>query len=945
MSLLTPVKSRAKGQASSNTETHNGKVVRTYADANGNVIAADVLPDGYAYPLTRVPNASGLKLAVGGFRVVINWGRGSRFAPQIIGAAGGETGASIQGSTSATFDDLFGTTNKAVDLSGIPFLLQSEDTEDTPDGFVEEPGANVYFTDVDPSADSSGGKLNGTRTIDAVLYKTTSLPDPATTTLRDGTLANLLTSYGASLGLWRLDLALGLWVRVDTGAVTVEETDGTPSVSPVDTIQVSPATLTDNGDGSVSVATDRVADSATDTTPGYLTDKLTVAAGELTQTTLNPAGDEQEELGLADTAVAPGDYGDSTHIPTFTVDEKGRLTDAGEVAFAADDHKVAVTGADTTPDYLNASVAVTAPMTKTVTNPGADETLTLAVPSFVASGASHAAGLVPDPGASAGTTKFLREDASFAVPVFGNLSGVSLSSPASGEFLKYNGTNWVNAAGATIFTGTAGSVIFVGSSTHLAEDNAKFFWDDSAFKLGLRTASPRQALDVYTGLITGGTYATGGQNVTLDLAAVDSPGDPTAKLNVGSASLSISSHNHGGVDDVTISSASTGQSYYTAGGNASYFDVTGLAPYQEWRISGSKRAQLATGEFGLYGNGSTPLDWRLYDNSGSKYSGFRAQNSQTGASIIYRLPDTNPSAGNLLSAGGVSGGISDLSWVAPSSISGGAPGGSAGGDLSGTYPNPTVAKANGNSFPASVTTGDLIYGSGSSALSKRAIGSTGDVLTVSGGVPTWAAPASVAPSGSAGGDLSGTYPNPTVAKINGNSVPSGVTTGDILYGSASNTLSKLAVGATGTTLTVASGVPSWVLRSGCDVNRTTTQNINTGTDTYVTFVNEIRDDNNFWASGDPTKVFVPAAGWYMVTGGCVWDGTTGGSLRFCHLESSTGTLISSSGVGVTTAGPWVNVSGLFYFGASEYVRMKIFQNSGSNSVGISSAHLEMFGPL
>lgn len=38
------------------------------------------------------------------------------------------------------------------------------------------------------------------------------------------------------------------------------------------------------------------------------------------------------------------------------------------------------------------------------------------MPVFVASGASHASGAVPDPGASAGTTRFLREDATFAVP-------------------------------------------------------------------------------------------------------------------------------------------------------------------------------------------------------------------------------------------------------------------------------------------------------------------------------------------------------------------------------------------------------------------------------------------------------------------------------------------------------------------------------------------------
>ncbi len=46
--------------------------------------------------------------------------------------------------------------------------------------------------------------------------------------------------------------------------------------------------------------------------------------------------------------------------------------------------------------------------------------ITINCPNFVASGASHAAGAVPDPGASAGTTHFLREDATWAVPPSGS---------------------------------------------------------------------------------------------------------------------------------------------------------------------------------------------------------------------------------------------------------------------------------------------------------------------------------------------------------------------------------------------------------------------------------------------------------------------------------------------------------------------------------------------
>lgn len=38
------------------------------------------------------------------------------------------------------------------------------------------------------------------------------------------------------------------------------------------------------------------------------------------------------------------------------------------------------------------------------------------------------------------------------------------------------------------------------------------------------------------------------------------------------------------------------------------------------------------------------------------------------------------------------------------------------------------------------TTGDILYASAANTLARRAIGSNGDVLTVSGGLPTWAAP-------------------------------------------------------------------------------------------------------------------------------------------------------------------------------------------------------------
>jgi len=44
------------------------------------------------------------------------------------------------------------------------------------------------------------------------------------------------------------------------------------------------------------------------------------------------------------------------------------------------------------------------------------------------------------------------------------------------------------------------------------------------------------------------------------------------------------------------------------------------------------------------------------------------------------------------------------------------------------------------------TNGDLLYGTGSGAITRRGIGTTGQVLTVSGGVPTWATPSGGSPS-------------------------------------------------------------------------------------------------------------------------------------------------------------------------------------------------------
>jgi len=65
-----------------------------------------------------------------------------------------------------------------------------------------------------------------------------------------------------------------------------------------------------------------------------------------------------------------------------------------------------------------------------------------------------------------------------------------------------------------------------------------------------------------------------------------------------------------------------------------------------------------------------------------------------------------------------------------------------------------VAVADGGTNISSYTTGDLLYASAGTTLTKRAIGTTGDVLSVVGGVPTWVATSSLSIAASPAGSSS-----------------------------------------------------------------------------------------------------------------------------------------------------------------------------------------------
>jgi hypothetical protein len=482
------------------------------------------------------------------------------------------------------------------------------------------------------------------------------------------------------------------------------------------------------------VGTTDIADAAV-TTAKLADDAVTsarIAAGAVATSDIADAAVTATKL--ATTTVTPGSYGTATKVATFTVDAQGRLTAAGEATITGAAPTGAASG-DLTGNYPAPTIAADAVTTAKIANdaitsakiaPGAVGTTDLADGSVTAAKLANTA-------VTAGSYGAATKVATFTVDAQGRLtaagettiSGVAPAGAASGDLTgNYPGPTIANDAITTI------KIANTAVTTAKIADDAITSAKIAAGAVGTTDIADGAvtAAKLANTTVTAGSYGTATKVATF---TVDAQGRITT---AGEATIT--------------GAAPTG---------AASGDLTGTYPGPTIANDAVTSAKIAAGAVGT-------------------------SDIADGAVTAAKLANTAVTVGAYGTATKVATFTVDaqgrITAAGEATISGIAPTGAAGGDLTGNYPNPTIANnvvTTNNIVNQTITAADIANATitstqlANTGVAANSYGTATKVatftvdaagrLTAAGEVTI----SGVAPSGAAGGDLAGTYPDPTIA--------------------------------------------------------------------------------------------------------------------------------------------------------------------------------------
>jgi hypothetical protein len=119
------------------------------------------------------------------------------------------------------------------------------------------------------------------------------------------------------------------------------------------------------------------------------------------------------------------------------------------------------------------------------------------------------------------------------------------------------------------------------------------------------------------------------------------------------------------------------------------------------------------------------------------------------------------------------------------------------------------------------------------------------------------------------------------------------------------------------------------LKHGAKVSRSSAQSVSDSTATGIQFSTEEWDDNNYFSSGANTRITIPAAGKYMITGKVKFEANTTGYRSVFFFLNGTTNIHNEIDIPVTGRKTKIILAPtVFEFAANDYIELYVFQTSG-----------------